>query len=346
MKVYTVNGHDYRLPGGLNDFQRQMYVHLINWKWQHLTREPGMDIKGNVYDAWLPPAFVAEYRILYPPIGDAVHRHKAKYPFREHSYFHHMASSQAANFNLFLPILLHPRAADVLRQVKLDFARLATEELDHGFRVEFKDKPPTVAGDTPVIANADADIAIAYYNEAGELCLWLIEHKLTEKEFTTCGGYAAAKGSPTHDCSKSLAEIIAAPELCYYTYPCCYRYWAATQQHTSFFAHPAPCSGCPFRGGMNQLWRNQLLASSVEGSQAWAPYKHAFFSVVVHPDNHALDNTIATYKSLIADDPDPARRRFSTLTSAAFVRAAAALNDRELNRWVDWYSGLYYVAPE
>ena len=38
MKVYMIDGTDYRLPSGLNDFQREMYVHLINWKWRHLTR--------------------------------------------------------------------------------------------------------------------------------------------------------------------------------------------------------------------------------------------------------------------------------------------------------------------
>lgn len=92
------------------------------------------------------------------------------------------------------------------------------------------------------------------------------------------------------------------------------------------------------------VWRNQLLAFSVEGSQAWSSYRHAFFSVVNHPDNHALDKTIAAYKALILDDQAPARRRFSTITSADLVRAAAALGDEELNQWVDWYSGLYNVA--
>jgi hypothetical protein len=68
----------------------------------------------------------------------------------------------------------------MLRQVKPDFARLATDQLDHGFRVEFKGKPPAAPGDGMVIAAADADVGIAYYNHAGELYLWLIEHKLTE----------------------------------------------------------------------------------------------------------------------------------------------------------------------
>jgi len=30
-----------RLPGSLNPFQQKLYIHLINWKWRHITREPG-----------------------------------------------------------------------------------------------------------------------------------------------------------------------------------------------------------------------------------------------------------------------------------------------------------------
>ena len=343
MKVVTSGGKSYRLPGSLNEFQLGMYVHLINWKWQHLTREPGSDAKGNVYDAWLPPAYATEYRILYPPIVDAARRHLAQYPFHVHPHSHHMASSQAANLNLFLPILLHPQADAVLRQLKPDFARLATDQLDHGFRVEFKDKPPATPRATHVIAAADADIGIAYYNYAGELCLWLVEHKLTEKEFTTCGGFKKAKGSCTHDCGKNMAEILVDPKLCYYTYPCGYDYWPVTRRHAGFFAHSDRLAACPCRGGMNQLWRNQLLAFNVEDREDW-PFQHAYFSVVVHPDNHALDATIAAYRTLIADDQDPCKKKFSVFTSADVVQAAAALDDGELNQWVDWYASLYRVA--
>jgi hypothetical protein len=267
----------------------------------------------------------------------------AQHPFHVHPYFHHMASSQAANLNLFLPILLHPQAAAVLRQVKPDFARLATDQLDHGFRVEFKDKPHAPPCDKPVIAAADADIAIAYYNHDGELCLWLVEHKLTEKKFTACGGYKKAKGSSTHDCSRSFAEIVENPLLCYYTYPCGYDYWCVTAEHVDFFANHAQFAGCPFQGGMNQLWRNQLLAFNVEERADW-PFQHAYFSVVVHQDNPYLDATLAAYQALIADTPDADQQRFSVFTSDAVVRAAAALNDGELNQWARWYSDLYRVA--
>ena len=39
MKIYEIDGKKYRLPNELTDFQLQMYIHLINWKWAHLTQE-------------------------------------------------------------------------------------------------------------------------------------------------------------------------------------------------------------------------------------------------------------------------------------------------------------------
>ena len=120
-----------------------------------------------------------------------------------------MASSQAANLNLFLPIVLNPNASAVFAKLKPDFARLAVSQLDHGFRIEFWDEPYGNLHDKSKAAGTDADIAIAYYNHRDELCLWLIEHKLTEAEFTTCGGAKRPRKRPMHDCSKSFAEILA-----------------------------------------------------------------------------------------------------------------------------------------
>jgi len=44
----------YRVPATLSDFQRTMYIHLIDWKREHITREPGT-YRARVYDA-APPS--------------------------------------------------------------------------------------------------------------------------------------------------------------------------------------------------------------------------------------------------------------------------------------------------
>jgi len=349
VKIQTIDGRDYKLPNELNDFQRKMYVHLINWKWAH-----GIDASGHYehkkelipYDAILPED--DELRNKMPHIHESsseqLRAHHRRNPFRYHPHFYHMSSSQAANINLFLPILHHPCASAILAGVKgapEDFVALATGELDHGYCLEFwggnmkhdkSDKGPL--GDKSAKTGTDADIAIAYYNHAGELCLWLIEHKLTEKEFTTCGGFKSKGRQTRHDCKRSFAEILKNKGTCYYHDVCKYKYWDITEANRAFFKNPAEHGPCPFQGGMNQLWRNQLLALAVE--QAGGPFKHAHFSVVRHPGNTALDATLTAYKDLIDANP-----KFTVFSSAEVVRAAEAHGDEKLREWAKWYRNLY-----
>jgi len=334
MKTFTIDGQDYRLPEMLNPFQQEMYVHLINWKWAHITREPGLD-RGVIYDAVLPAQYADQFPILYTAIVFALKEHLQKYPFRINKYFNHIASSQAANLNLFLPILLNPNASAVFAKLKPDFARLAVSQLDNGYRIEFWDEPFGNLRDKSKAAGTDADIAIAYYNHQNELCLWLIEHKLTENEFTTCGGARSNRKNTRHDCRKSFDEILANKNLCFYHDMNKYNYWNITEANQEFFTNHARHDLCPFREGMNQLWRNQLLALSIEQDER-QPYKHVAFSVVKHPGNTSLDTTLDAYQELIASNP-----KFSVFTSADVIAAASAINDAQLDEWIAWYKSLY-----
>ena len=303
-----------------------------------------------LYDAFLPEAYREQFPFLYPDIVPWVREHMRLFPFRVHLYFNHMASSQAANLNLFLPILLHPRAAEVLRAVKPDIARLATDRLYHGFCVEYWDgvegekkrmyrgiKYKGLLNDKKGTTGTDADIAIAYYNPQNELCLWLVEHKLCEAEFTSCGGYRSPRNQGKHRCANHFSDILANKELCHYHSYNQYNYWRITEANPGFFANHAPFPGCPFRGGLNQLWRNQLLGLSIEQDQS-LPYKHVSFSVVHHPRNHQLDHSIQSYKALIAHNP-----KFSTFPSTRLVQSARDLHDAELGQWAEWYGELYNV---
>jgi hypothetical protein len=291
--------------------------------------------RGSVYDAILPPELADQFPMLYPSILPAVKEHLQKYPFRIHKYFNHVASSQAANINLFLPILRHPKASAVLSQLKPDFAYLADDQLDHGFRIEFWDEPFNNLGDKSATTGTDTDLAIAYLNHQDELCLWLIEHKLTEKEFTTCGGFKSAGRLSKHDCNKSFFDILANKSSCYYHDVRHFNYWKITAAHREFFPNHARDGHCPFHDGLNQLWRNQLLGLSIEQDQR-QPYKHVTFSVVKHPRNVHLDKSLAEYRQLIAYNP-----KFSVFTSADVIAAASTLQDPELDKWIAWYKDLY-----
>ena len=89
------------------------------------------------------------------------------------------------------------------------------------------------------------------------------------------------------------------------------------------------------QGGLNQLWRNQLLGLSIEQDER-QPYRHVVFSVVKHPHNKHLDKSLAKYQSLIANNP-----KFSVFTSADVIASATALDDPELDQWIAWYRNLY-----
>ncbi len=185
------------------------------------------------------------------------------------------------------------------------------------------------------MSGTDADIGIAYYNQQGELCLWLIEHKLTEAEFTPCGGYRSPGRQARHDCDRSFAGLLAEKNACYYHDVRRFAYWDITEANLSFFPNHAAHAHCPFQGGMNQLWRNQLLALGIE-QDARQPYRHVSFSVVKHARNTYLDPTLRAYQELIAHNG-----QFSVFTSTDVLDAAGALGDVEMNRWIEWYKDLY-----
>ncbi|MBE0576859.1 MAG: hypothetical protein IH613_13300 [Desulfuromonadales bacterium] len=337
--------HYYKLPTQLNPFQKKLYRHLIQWKWHHITTEPGI-ARGREYDAILPDHFVQSEQLphIYPTILDVLASHRKMNDFRIHQHFYHMASSQAANINLFLPLLHHPEVDTLFRSIKPDFASLAKDHLDQGYCIEYwggnfggGHGGKGILGDKSSMAGTDSDIAIAYLNYKGEHCLWLIEHKLTEKEFTECGAYKSKGRRPRHDCTQRFSEIATNKNLCYYHDVRRFKYWELTEQHRNLFVQDNLHKNCPFKGGMNQLWRNQLLGLAIENSQD-NPYQNVCFSVVKHPKNDALDATIASYKELIAYNP-----KFSVHNSDEFVSAAHAISDPELAKWVSWYRDLYQV---
>jgi len=109
----------------------------------------------------------------------------------------------------------------------------------------------------------------------------------------------------------------------------------STARNLDFFPNHADFAQCPFQGGLNQLWRNQLLALSIEQDEL-QPYQHVSFSVVRHPRNTALDTSLEAYQHLIADNP-----KFSTFTSADVIGAASRCDVPDLNAWIDWNKGLY-----
>lgn len=343
MKEYPHNGEVYRLANELTPFQFDMQVYLTNWKWKHLkTRDCGL-YKGQPYDIILPDRLKAELHPIYQAIVPRVQEHQRRFPFKLHKFVGHMASSQAACINLFVPLLKDPEiAAQVLRTVKPDLKEIATDHLDGGFQIEFWPGQGDERGplnDHSAVAGTDADIAIAYRDSEKKLKLWLIEHKLTEAEFTTCGGAKSRGRTKQHRCSPA-ADVLHDHNLCYYhkSERCQYTYWTITDRHPDVFPRErlAAHEACPFKGGMNQLWRNMLLTLAVEVAPG-SPYAKVHFSVVHHPGNKALAPSMTAFTKLLGDQD-----RFSSFTSDRIVKAAATVP--ALRDWALWYKDLYWLA--
>jgi hypothetical protein len=350
MKIVTQQGKTYRLSGKLTPWQQEMHIHLINWKWRYFTKAPGKYL-GKDYDAILPNTDPLKSPLIYPDILPALQNHHKNFRFKFHKHFNHMASSQAAAINLFLPILQSPEAENILKSVKPDLKAIAIGRLDKGFQLEFWGDPAGstgkgLLGDHNNRSGTDADIAIAYYNDQDELCLWLIEHKLTEAEFTECGGKKSNNRKPQHDCYKSFDDILKYKNYCYYHDIRNFEYWNITDLNKNFFNRHYSYDRCPFIGGWNQLWRNQLLGLAIEKTPS-SLYKHVYFSVVRHPNNTALNNSlndnsieksIKGYLSFIGYNP-----KFSHFTSADIITATPAVNDPAIRKWCSWYRDLYMV---
>ncbi len=329
-KVPTEILEKYALPEYLSDFQLGMFIHLIEWKWNNLTREKG-NFRGRDYDSILPESLQQKWLPLYPAIVDEVR----KLDFKKHRHFGHMASSQVACLNLFFPLLRDKETANqVFPLIKPDFRELATCELKNGYSFEYCHESNPLNDHTPH-AGTDADVAIAYYNTSGELSLWLIEHKLTEDEFTTCGGYRTKHNKSKGDC-ESNQLILNDHNKCYYTKYCNYKYWEISDRSGMY--DPISLSKkmkCPFLGGENQLWRNQLLGYAVKEK---GHFKKVHFSVVHHPDNPDLARSMNSYSQLLKN-----MDIFSSYTSKDFIRAASSINDHSIQSWIKWYSELYRI---
>ncbi len=347
-----INGVAYNLPDELTNEQEAIYCHIIDWKRKNITTEAGLykrEVKGVIreyeYDALFPEEIPIPAMMYKPILEERRKMQEGRFAYKPHKFAsQHAISSQTACINLFMPVLLSKKANDILAKIPgcpSHFKEIATQELYKGFCFEYwgqkgKEeikKNTGLLNDHSQQAGTDADVAIAYKNSNNELCLWLIEHKLSENEFTVCGAYKSKANKLKENCTRcSLAEIACYPQKCYYHQIRKYKYWDYFQHHIDKYQGKIDVKGCPFRGGLNQLWRNQMLAFAL---QETGIYKTVTFSVCHHAKNSMLNSSIKQYKALICED-----KMFSSFTNYD-VLDAVCTKDPELLRWKAWYKEVY-----
>lgn len=352
----------YRLPNYLNQFQRTVYCAAIDWKREHICEEAGFCLqkKGSEYvrqynDALIPDNMWWRWQVppmIYEGIREGVEQmQQSDYGYTFHNYAYHVASSQTACVNFFFPLLMHDAANDLLRPLAPEgFDHIDRTMLYHGFQFEYgavKEYAGRegILGDCWHGTGTDADLVVAYRDAEGHSCLWMLEFKLTEERFTKCGAASSAYNKTKHLCrSNGMAELTAHPDRCHYHSYCHFRYWEIMQRHADFFQGTCDADGCPFSGGINQLWRNQLLAFAIED----AGYFHRVdCAVVLHPGNTKLLPVLADYERLIGHHDGTAssasRRRFSRFTYLDFLHHPLIGCDAGLSAWRQWMQQVYAI---
>lgn len=333
-----IKGVKYYLPNKLTSEQETIYVHIIDWKRKYITTQRGL-YRGHEYDAIFPSNTTIP-AMMYKPIIPLLEKmQQSDFAYKPHKFAYHAISSQTACINLFMPLLLSEEVNCILPKIPgcpPDFSKIARDKLFHGFCFEYWGQDikqgAGVLNDHSKRAGTDADVAIAYYNIEGKLCLWLIEHKLSEKEFTVCGAYKSKANRYKKNCTKcNLMSIAKESQKCYY-HMIGYKYWDILKNNLDIFKGSIDFEGCPFKDGLNQLWRNQMLALAL---QKTGIYSMVTFSVCHHAKNTMLDKSINKYKALICGN-----RIFSSFTNYDVLNNAN-IDNPLLQEWLHWYKKIY-----
>ena len=259
---------------------------------------------------------------------------------RLHAHAAHLRSSQAFAFNLFLPF----RQGGNLMLSKLLSAAIGADiAIDE---VRFEWVPPgallgevdgeSPTGDEPATA---VDVALRGRLADGRGAAVLLEVKLSEADFTHCGG-RKSRGNRRRDVCGSARLLFDEPDACYLRRPLRSsrdrRYWEIfTKSHGSVgAAFPgADREGpCPFAFGMQQPMRNLAIARGIEQDRD-SGVDRVWFALCAHDDNPDVVARWDGWRGLL---PEPAMAPY--LTASAVVGCG---EEEGLGEWAAWMRGRY-----
>jgi len=234
----------------------------------------GKSINGNVYKHLLTLEqsrfnFITED--IYRLTKDRFNHHKAGDLNR---VLTNTAASQPYCFNLIIYLQLHLALADRL------FSNLLNKKVKiHHIEPEFTPNQCTIPGfeqtedesigDQKGKIGTDSDIAVFYSYENSKKGVLLIEFKFIESEFSTCTSYSEKEKIKSICDSGNFYTGLVNPIFegqtdktqCGYTQ---YKNWHLTNESSGMDTQILKgLNACPFRFGLNQLWRNMLLSKQV-----------------------------------------------------------------------------------
>lgn len=243
---------------------------------------------------------------------------------RLHKQASHVRSSQAFAFNLFLPF----REGHLGRLSDLVNQQVGTRlTID---KVQFEWVPPggllgEIAGDRPVgdePATA-ADVVLWGHMRSRRRAAVLLEVKLSEGEFTACGG-RESRGNRRKDVCQSASLFMHEPNACYLRRPVRQRrdrrYWEIFARSYGSVHNAFPNTDlngpCPFARDMQQPMRNLAIAQGLE--QGGAVHK-AWFALCAHDANPDIAALWSDWSHLL-----PETSMAPVLPASAIVRVGEA----------------------
>ena len=261
-----------------NPWQKKIYRHMSAYLETKKVIRFGETSKGNYYKHWLC-AEDSELNFITPAIHAATKerfvRHKAGDLNR---VLTNTAASQSYCFNLIIYLQQNPSLADRLFSSLLE-KNVQVRHLEPEFTPNkcdsikgFERVGDESIGDQSGNQGTDSDIAVFYTYDEGKKGLLLIEFKFIEAEFSTCSSYRS-KENITQVCNSFsfYPDLIEQKEkadgrhLCGYNK---YFNWDLTKTSKVLDIQKIKTSAaCPFRFGLNQLWRNMLLAEKVAAAR-------------------------------------------------------------------------------
>ena len=126
----------------------------------------------------------------------------------------------------------------------------------------------------------DADIAVFYRYDNNKKGILLIEFKFIEAEFSVCTSFRKKKDIQPICSSNNFNKELVEPRntLCGYNK---YFNWNLTEKSKVIDGNKIKSlSFCPFRYGLNQLWRNMLLAEQVSSARQCDEFGFWVFSPI------------------------------------------------------------------
>ena len=248
---------------------------------------------------------------------------------KPHEQAAHLRSSQAFAFNLFLPFREGRQARLSQRVSETIGAPLTIDE------VRFEWVPPggllgEIAGERPVGDEKATAVDVVLWGQLANRrpAVVLVEVKLSERDFTHCGG-RISPGNRRKDVCESAGLFFADPSACYLRRTKHAkrdrRYWEIfARRHGSArnaFPHADLDGPCPFAYDMQQPMRNLAIARGLEQEGTVAK---AWFALCAHEANPDIEARWADWRRLL---PDPSMAPFLPASAIVEVGKAEGLKD-------------------